>query len=207
LPHRLYHSPEEKDLLESRNVLLLADEVKNLFEESQAGTYSLTPIVIRHFQSIVVKDIYACAGGYRTPDQKVIIQGSEHSVPIAIEVPALVQEMCNYVNTGTDKTPIHHAAYVLWRVNWIHPFAGGNGRTARAASYLVLCAKLGFWLPGTKTIAQHIEEDRKPYYDALRAGDIAFKKGAMDVSAMEELISALLAKQLLAIHDLAGGSK
>lgn len=177
-----------------------------MFEESQAGVFSLTPIVIRHFQSIVVKDIYACAGGYRTPAQSVIIQGSEHTVPLAVEVPALVQEMCNYVNAGIDKSPIHHAAYVLWRINWIHPFAGGNGRTARAASYLVLCAKLGFWLPGTKTIAQHIEEDRVPYYDALKAADNACKKGAMDVSAMEELVSATLAKQLLEIHDLAGGS-
>ncbi|MBL8221394.1 MAG: Fic family protein, partial [Bryobacterales bacterium] len=31
---------------------------------------------------------------------------------------------------------------VMWRLNWIHPFFGGNGRTARSASYLVLCASL-----------------------------------------------------------------
>jgi fido (protein-threonine AMPylation protein) len=24
---------------------------------------------------------------------------------------------------------VERAAYALWRLNWIHPFAGGNGRT------------------------------------------------------------------------------
>jgi choline-glycine betaine transporter len=30
-------------------------------------------------------------------------------------------------------TPTELAAYTLWRMNWIHPFTEGNGRTARAA--------------------------------------------------------------------------
>jgi hypothetical protein len=32
------------------------------------------------------------------------------------------------------KDPLHLSAYVLWRINWIHPFADGNGRTARMLS-------------------------------------------------------------------------
>lgn len=31
-------------------------------------------------------------------------------------------------------TPTELAAYGLWRLNWIHPFIEGNGRTARAAA-------------------------------------------------------------------------
>ncbi|HET9282483.1 MAG TPA: Fic family protein [Candidatus Angelobacter sp.] len=50
------------------------------------------------------------------------------------------------------KSAIHLAAYVIWRLNWIHPFADGNGRTSRALSYLVLCTRLGERLPGTVTI-------------------------------------------------------
>jgi Fic family protein len=34
------------------------------------------------------------------------------------------------------------AAYALWRINWVHPFRNGNGRTARAFSYACLCLKL-----------------------------------------------------------------
>jgi hypothetical protein len=40
----------------------------------------------------------------------------------------------------------------MWRTNWVHPFDDGNGRTARAASYLVLCVKLGYRLPGKKSL-------------------------------------------------------
>src|SRR4051794_35819408 len=35
------------------------------------------------------------------------------------------------------------AAYALWRLNWIHLFVEGNGRTARAACYYLLCVKSG----------------------------------------------------------------
>jgi hypothetical protein len=35
-----------------------------------------------------------------------------------------------------DATAIHLAAYLMWRLNWIHPFADGNGRTARMTSYV-----------------------------------------------------------------------
>jgi len=67
----------------------------------------------------------------------------------------------------------------MWRINWIHPFFGGNGRTARALSYLVLCAKLGFRLPGNKTIPDFIVESREPYYTALRKADAAWSDGKL----------------------------
>ena len=93
----------------------------------------------------------------------------------------------------------------MWRVNWIHPFFGGNGRTARALAYLVLCARLGFPLPGTKTIPDLIVEDRQPYYQALRSADEAWEDRTVDVSMMESLMSSLLARQLAHIHRIARG--
>jgi Fic family protein len=48
-----------------------------------------------------------------------------------------VQSLCEYINDNWQST-VHLAAYVLWKMNWIHPFADGNGRTARAVSYVVL---------------------------------------------------------------------
>ena len=109
--------------------------------------------------------------------------------------------MCDYVNDLWDNSsPIHLSSYVMWRVNWIHPFAGGNGRTARAVSYIVLCAKLGYRLPGTLTIPDQIVNNRFPYYDALDASDLAWQQNKLDVSAMEDLLSTLLACQLSDIH-------
>ena len=94
----------------------------------------------------------------------------------------------------------------MWRVNWIHPFFGGNGRTARAVSYLVLCARLGFRIPGTPTIPESIAAERGPYYRASQAADTAWADGRIDLSEMEALMTGLLAKQLLAVHRQATGN-
>ncbi len=63
--------------------------------------------------------------------------------------------------------PTQLAAYALWRLNWIHPFVEGNGRTARAACYYLICLKHGKLLPGKKIVPERIREGRRPYYDAL----------------------------------------
>jgi len=87
-------------------------------------------------------------------------------------------------------------AYALWRLNWIHPFVEGNGRTARAACYYLLCLKQGQLLPGKKIVPERIREDRTPYYDALRAADIAWDQGQFDVSRLADYLSGLLKQQL-----------
>jgi Fic family protein len=103
----------------------------------------------------------------------------------------------------------HLAAYVMWRHNWIHPFPGGNGRVSRAASYLVLCERLGYYLPGEPTVPQQIADNprsRDRYYHALQAADASHRKERLDVSIMEELVSDGLAAQLLSVHKQAGNS-
>jgi hypothetical protein len=87
-------------------------------------------------------------------------------------------------------------------------FFGGNGRSARALSYLDLCVKLGFALPGQKTIPELIMDEREPYYGALREADRHFEQsGVIEVSRMEVLLDSLLAKQLVAIHQAASGAE
>ena len=115
--------------------------------------------------------------------------------------------MFRYITDGWNhRTAIHLAAYAMWRVNWIHPFFGGNGRTARAFSYLTLCLHLGFAPPaGEKNIPELIVDNREPYYRALRSADKAWSDGQLDVSDMEALISSLLARQLAEVHYKASG--
>ena len=133
------------------------------------------------------------------------IAGVKHQPPEHADVPRLVDEMCEYVNLGWNKPAIHLSAYLMWRINWIHPFFGGNGRTSRAVGYLILCARLGFALPGVPTIPDLIEADREPYYRALQQADEAWDSGSLDIGEMESLMSSILAKQLLAIHKEASG--
>ena len=87
-------------------------------------------------------------------------------------------------------------AYALWRLNWIHPVVEGNGRTARAACYYLLCLKQGQLLPGKKIVAERIREDRKLCYAALQAADIAGEQGHFDVPQLADYLSGLLRQQL-----------
>ena len=124
-------------------------------------------------------------------------------------VPGEVEEMCDYVNENWEGTsPIHLGAYALWKLNWIHPFTDGNGRTARALSYLLLCARLGYRLPGTNTIPEQISKDKTPYYNALEAADKEWaEKKKMDLSVLQKLLGDLLANQLVSVHDQATSGK
>jgi Fic family protein len=106
--------------------------------------------------------------------------------------------MCNYVNQHwNDRNAIQLAAYVLWRMNWIHPFADGNGRTARVVSYIVLSVKLKSLLPGTPTTPDQIAADKSPYYEQLENADAGWKAERLHLSGMELMLEGMLAEQLL----------
>jgi Fic family protein len=154
---------------------------------------------------MAIQDIYTCAGNYRTGP--VNIEGTTHQPPPAHEVAERAEELCEYVNSNWGRTALHLSAYVMWRLNWIHPFAGGNGRTSRAVSYLVLCARLGYRIPGTDTIPEQIVANRQPYYEALDEADAAWAKNTIDVSAMARLLAHALAVQLSSILDAARSSE
>jgi Fic family protein len=144
-------------------------------------------------------------GGYRPDEMKIGL--SRHNPPPPEMVPILVEDMCDYVNDNLGKPPIHLAAYLLWRINWIHPFDDGNGRTARAASYAVLSILCGYELPGTRTIPEQLAENKQPYYKALEAADEAWSKKQLDVTAIESMLQEMLAKQLVSVHEKATGTK
>lgn len=165
-----------------------------------------TPFLLKareiiRLQSAALAGIDPLAGTFRnTP---VLIRGSRHSPPDSSDVPDEVMSLCAYVNNSwRHKSAIHLAAYVLWKLNWIHPFSDGNGRTARAVSYAVLCIKLDGLLPGAPTIPEQIAASKGPYYDALEKADQAAEEGRIDVSQLEEMLGKMLANQLLSIAAL-----
>jgi Fic family protein len=197
---RLYRTSEEKREQETRNGAIQFLAVVHHVENWNTGTSRLTAELLCELQRLAINQIYDCAGKLRSGP--VSIEGVKHEPPPYEKVPGLVAEMCDYVNAW-DKSAVHLASYLMWRINWIHPFFGGNGRTARATSYLIMCAKLGFLLPGTETIPDLILANREPYYQALRQADKAWEQHVLDISEMESLMSSLLAQQLYAVHQQA----
>lgn len=169
----------------------------------RGGAFKLRLSHILGLQREALAGISSYAGNFRPAG--VAIEGSKHEPPGAHMVPELIEDLCDYVNDNWDRTAIHLASYVMWRLNWIHPFADGNGRTSRITSYVVLCIRLGSVLPGLPTIPDQITKNRQPYFDALDAADAAYRDGRIDVSKMEELLSGMLAKQLHGAYEQAGG--
>jgi len=203
----LITDPEERAKREAENGLKQFDSVIGLVERYQAErwkfTLRLSMILSLHRDALL--GIHPLAGNFRP--STVDIKGSKHTPPDAYLVPQLVEELCDYVNENWEKaTPIHLAAYTMWRLNWIHPFADGNGRTARAISYLVLCMKMGGRVPGVRTIPALIAENKPPYYDALEAADDVWsKEQRVDLNRLEDLLSGLFSAQLLSAFEQATG--
>lgn len=194
---------EERDVLEVRNHLRQYDSaVRTIVTALDQGAFRLRPSTILRLHRDGYEGLSNFAGAYRPG--ATIIEGSEFQPPPPWSVPELVEDMCDYVNDRwSHTTAVHLAAYVMWRVNWIHPFAEGNGSTARMLSYVVLSIRWGSLLPGTPTIPEQIVADRETYFEALEYSDNAWKHGDLDVSKMEELLAALLARQLASFYETA----
>jgi len=182
------------------------EAIESIVAASKSG-FNFTPEILCDLQRLAIQDIYTCAGKMRT-GRVILVRNppdpNKHQPPPWEQVVPMVDEMCEHINCNFGRlSPIQLASYAMWRINWIHPFNGGNGRTSRAASYLLLSVRMGFNLPGLNTIPQQIEQDSTPYYRALESADESAKVGAVDLSQMESLLSRLLAAQLLSIHNRA----
>jgi len=170
------------------------DVVRNHVNDSERP-FKLRPSHILMLNREALAGIDRMAGAFRNTGIK--ISKSKHTPPDYAVVPELIEAMCDYVNEHWSSSSTHLAAYLLWRLNWIHPFVDGNGRTSRMVSYMVLNIRMDAMLPGVPTIPEQISSDKGPYYAALEMADEAWADGErVDVSTLEKLLEGMLAQQL-----------
>ncbi len=144
-------------------------EVQNLhsalqFLESLAETKGpLTEHEMCNIHHLVLGVEDRDAGRYRTIE--VAISNSPHKPSLGIAVPGEMQKLADWLRTSSSQLPVPLAAAVThaWLVH-IHPFADGNGRTARAVTNLLLM-RAGF------PVVLIRKSDRQRYYETLRAAD------------------------------------
>ncbi|MBA4274915.1 MAG: cell filamentation protein Fic [Alphaproteobacteria bacterium] len=167
-----------------RSVVLAAFEVEKPF---------LSQVVIKALNFQAITCLHTNAGEYRPCEVTV----GAYNPPEHFRVQALMDDFVNVVNRNWDSTdPVSLAAYVLWRLNWIHPFINGNGRTARVTCYYVLCLAVGGWLPGTIILPELIRQNRAEYVVALQAVDRSYDVGALDLAPLHTLLQRLIQEQL-----------
>jgi Fic family protein len=157
--------------------------------------FRLTSSLVCAFHEAAMRGLLATAGRLRERSD-VEIRGSRHVPPPHEDVGRLLDEFCAFVNDRPDEDPLFIAAYVLWRICWIHPFDDGNGRTARAISYLMLSIRVGVELPGDKPIPLRLKYAPSAYWRALEAADAALASGHPDVGQLQSLLDFYLQAQL-----------
>ncbi len=152
---------------------------------------SQTVVKAINFHSIAC--LHVNAGEYRPCEVGV---GEDFRPPEHYRVNALMDDFVNSVNRYWQEwDAIQLSAYVLWRINWIHPFINGNGRTARAASFFVLCVKIGVWVGRRSFLPEMLRQNRDQYVESLIQADaIAWESGdtAQIIAPVANVITQLL---------------
>ena len=165
--------PEYKNL-SSSSLLRQLDFVQSAIKASIGlGWNKVSSDLIKAFNYHAIACLHPNAGVYR-PCQVNVVGRDESGNPVIVyappehyAVPSLMDEMVNDLNRYWETTdPIELAAYGLWRLTWIHPFVNGNGRTARALCYYLLCVRTETVLPRPQ-LPSLITEKRDEYLAAL----------------------------------------
>ena len=156
----------------------------------------LSQTLIKAINYHAIACLHTRAGEFRPCNVTV----GEYKPPEYYRVNDLMDDFINQVNRWWETgDAVSLAAYVLWKLNYIHPFINGNGRTARAACYFVLCMKVGGLLGGSTILPELLHRDRDEYVKALMEADkrVKLEKHATDyLQPLETLINKLLVEQL-----------
>jgi Fic family protein len=182
------------DRVQEQNLIRQYDLLTNCIEIGlKQGHTAIDKYVLWALNHVAVANISQFGGRFR---EEPIYVGS-HIPPHFRQVPDLMDRLISTIHENWfNWTPAELAAYGLWRLNWIHPFVEGNGRTARAICYYLLCVRAGTLLPGKRIVPERIRDDRAGYVAELRAADQAWDAGNLDFSELEAYLARLLEAQL-----------
>lgn len=141
---------------------------------------------------IALANIVDHAGRFR--EQPVYV--NQHCPPYHKDVPHLMDLFFSWIYKSWNESNnlFIVPAYALWRLNWIHPFIDGNGRTARAICYLLICAKLNLILPGEKILPELLKENYEKLIPILENLDKFYDNNPLKGRKYLEDLSDLLAQ-------------
>lgn len=114
------------------------------------------------------------AGRFRTNDKVVVADMVEGDIiytpPSFQEIPEFVKSLCDFFNNDNPRTFIHpiiRGIIVHFMLAFMHPFADGNGRTARALFYWYML-KEKYWLTEYMSISRVIAKSKPSYEKSFR---------------------------------------
>lgn len=126
-----------KTLVEHLEATNHAKALKKLLHLSQIPTARLREMDVLELHETVLRGIDdANAGHYRTIP--VRISGSSVIFPNSVKIPDLMGAFIKWIVSNDELHPVELAAEAHYQLVTIHPFADGNGRTARLLMNLIL---------------------------------------------------------------------
>lgn len=111
-----------------------------------------------------------------------------HLAPPAIRVPELMQDLLMWVRT-TKVHPLIRSCVFHYELEFIHPFADGNGRIGRMWQTLLLMQwnPIFAWIPVETIVKEHQQE----YYAAIASSDNSGRSTDFIVFMLHCLLDAL----------------
>lgn len=154
----------------------------------------ISTAIVKALNHHAIACLHAGAGEYRPCEVMV----GNYQPPSHYRVPALMDLFVNRTNRIWQETnPIGLGAFVLWRLNHVHPFINGNGRTARALCYFAICTRAGGLLPGTPALPELVRSHREVCIHLLKEADRLHDQGKEEyLDGLEQFLLVLLQRQI-----------
>lgn len=150
-----------KDIREVANAIQVYDQLKKF------NPFSEKSFLLAH--QVLMKDLINNAGQYRKSGAG-IVKGTAitHMAPGAAHVPHLMKELFRYLK-GNKELLLIKSCVFHYEMEFIHPFADGNGRMGRLWQTLLLIQQYPVleFLPFETLISRN----QKKYYQALSISD------------------------------------
>ena len=143
----------------------------------------LTPALIISLQESLTHDALdhpEDCGRLRSDEDDIVIAADDgaggqvlHVPPPAASIRPELKRFCAYANSGDGafEHPVLKAVVLHFWLAYLHPFADGNGRTARAVFYLFML-KNGYWLFEYLSISRVILDRRAKYYRSFLYSEV-----------------------------------
>ena len=177
------------------------DHIRSLRDEP------ITPERILALHRMITLDTLddpADAGRLRMSDDVRVVDNRDgtvlHEPPSCATLPERLERLCAFANEGADAQPFVHpvlrAILLHFMIGYDHPFADGNGRTARALFYWAM-ARSGYWLMEFVSISHFLRQAPNQYVRAY----LHTESDDNDTTYFAIHQLATLRKAIAALHD------
>ena len=194
---------------------------RNKSEQMVKNNYRALLFVLEHLDEPVTKSMLVTIAGMLTQDASdelvddyrggmVYVTGREgvvYTPPEAGKVAEMMDALIGFVNS-CEIHPVLKACIAHFYLVYVHPFRDGNGRTARALSYMILL-RSGYDYFRYFSISGMIAEERGRYYRSMLDAENE-ENGGNDMTYFIDYYTAMLVRVIqrmeehLRTHVIAG---